>query len=171
MEGILNLRINNFLVVLAVAQTALILVLLIKVINLENQSNVASTDEQKSPSSEPLAVTEIPGRPIQPPRQLDERRLRQIVREELRAQLDGLLAPATLAAEEEGPEPVSEAEYQYRFDAAMQNLDYYLKQGEIPDADMIRLQSEIARLDEDGRRRMLSRLARAMSSGELKGQF
>jgi hypothetical protein len=166
-----NLRNNNFLALLAVAQTALILVLLFKVINLENQSNEPVTDDQEAASSEQPAASQALGRPIENPRQLDENRLRQIVREELRAQLGESLASAAQAAEEEVPDPVSEAEYQYRLDAAMQNLDYHIEQGEISNTDMIKLQSEIALLDEDGRRQMLGRLARAMSTGELEGHF
>ena len=53
----------------------------------------------------------------------------------------------------------------------MQNLDYHIERGKISDMDMAKLQAEIARLDDDGRRQMLSLLAQAMNSGKLEGRF
>jgi hypothetical protein len=53
----------------------------------------------------------------------------------------------------------------------MQNLDSYIEQGEISDLDMANLQGEISRLDNDGRRQMLSLLTQALNSGELDGHF
>ena len=167
----MNSRTTNFLAFLIVAQTALILVLLIKVINLENHPIEPAIIAENAASVEPPVAAESHSLPMQSTRPLNEGRLRKIVREELRAQLDESLPSATQAAEDEGPEPVSAAEYQYRLDAAMENLDYYIVEGEISNADMIKLQSEIALLDEDGRRQMLSLLTRAMSTGELEGHF
>ena len=166
-----NLRNNNFLALLAVVQMALVLVLLFKVINLEQHPAELVESQQESASSEQPAAPQTLVRPIGNYRQLDENRLRKIVREELRAQLNESLASTPKAVEDDVPEPVSEAEYQYRLDAALQNLDYYIEQGEISNEDMIKLQSEIALLDNEGRRQMLSQLARAMNSGELKGHF
>jgi hypothetical protein len=104
-------------------------------------------------------------------RVLDEQKLRKIVREELRAQLDELAISAPRNSNETVIETVSAADYQYRLEEVSQNLDYYLEQGQISDTDMIRLQTEIAQLDAKGRKQMLSLLTQALNSGELDGHF
>jgi hypothetical protein len=96
--------------------------------------------------------------------------LRQIIRQELSAQLNA--HSAEIESSEEDPQgPVSEAEYQYRLEAALQDLDFYIREGEISDADMARLQGDIAGLDDEGRKQMLSLITQALNSGELKGNF
>ena len=150
------------LIFLALAQTALILILLIKVIDLDRRTDTAP--------SEVVAAPEIGKQSITSPRPLDEGRLRQIVREEVGALLNTFgAAPPSAAAKD--PEPVSAVEYQYRLEAAMQNLESYIEQGEISDMEMANFQTEIAQLDDEGRRQMLSLLTQALNSGELEGRF
>jgi hypothetical protein len=153
----------KLLTFLAVAQTALILILLMKFIDLDRRVDTAPR--------EVVAATEISNQSVASPRALDEGRLRQIVREEVGALLNTFTVAAPPSAAAKDPEPVSAAEYQYRLEAAMQNLDSYIEQGEISDMDMANLQGEIARLDNDGRRQMLSLLTQALNSGELEGRF
>ena len=152
----------KLLTFLAVVQTALILILLIKVIDLDRRTDTAP--------NEVVAATENSNQSVASPRPLDEGRLRQIVREEVGALLNTFSATPPSAAAKD-PDPVSAVEYQYRLEAAMQNLDSYLEQGEISDMDMAEFQTEIARLDDEGRRQMLSLLTQALNSGELEGRF
>jgi len=159
------------LVILGVAQTALILVLLLKVIALDKRAEPGLT-----PAWNPAPVnTEAESKEGSPTFEsadvLDEGRLRTIVREELAALLNNFFNSAPQSTAVKGPEAVSATEYQYRLSAAMQNLEYYIRQGKISDSDMVKFQSEIARLDDQGRRQMLSELAQALSSGQLEGHF
>jgi len=101
----------------------------------------------------------------------DESLLRRVVREELRAQLDRTPSVQVHSSGGQTSDTVSEAEYQYRLDASLQNLDYYIEQGEISDAEMAELQAGMAALNQEGRRQMLSLISKALSSGELKGHF
>ncbi len=159
------------IIVIGVVQLVLVLILLSKVVELDQRMHTdINPTNQTTPAqatiTRPMLVpaTDITG-------VLDEQKLRKIVREELRAQLDELAISAPQNSNETVPETVSTAEYQFRLEEVSQNLDYYLEQGRISDADMIRLQTEIAQLDAKGRRQMLSQLARAISSGELEGRF
>ena len=156
----------KLLTFLGVAQTALILILLIKVIDLDRRADAGVTSVRNPVPGEIVALPKADS-----PRPLDEGRLRQIVREELAALLNTFSNSAPHSAAGKGPAPVSAAEYQYRLDAVMQNLDYYIGQGKISDTDMTKFQAEIARLDDEGRRQMLSLLSQAISSGELDGHF
>jgi hypothetical protein len=50
-------------------------------------------------------------------------------------------------------------------------LDYYVSVGRISDAEMGRLKSDIARLPDPERRRMLAKLVGALNSGQLEGRL
>ncbi len=157
--------------VIGVVQLVLILILLTKVVELEQRMR---TDIDPTNQTTPAQATIT--QPMLVPatdnsRVLDEQKLRKIVREELRAQLDGLAISAPRNSNETVLETVSAAEYQYRLEEVSQNLEYYLQQGQISDTDMIRLQTEIAQLDAKGRKQMLSLLTQALNSGELDGHF
>lgn len=52
-----------------------------------------------------------------------------------------------------------------------QRIDAYSAAGSITDSQMQELQAEIAQLDEASRRQMMSRLVRALSSGDIKGRL
>ncbi len=153
----------KLLTFLGVAQTALILILLIKVIDLGRGAGIVSASDPVPGEIVALPVAKI--QPANSTRPLDEGRLRIVIREELAALLNSSAVTA------EGPEPVGAAEYQYRLEAALHNLDDYIERGEISDMEMAKFQSEIAGLDDEGRRQMLSLLTQALNSGELEGHF
>ena len=159
------------IIVIGAVQLVLILILLTKVVELDQRLHTdINPTNQTTPAqaiiTQPMLVpaTDVPG-------VLDERKLRKIVREELRAQLGELAISVPQNNNDTVPETVSTAEYQFRLDTVSQNLDYYIEQGLISDAEMARLQTEIARLDAKGRRQMLSLLTQALNSGELEGHF
>ncbi len=161
---------QKLIILLGAAQTILLLALLVKVIGLESSIAEEKT-EHPIVTEETIAKGDVPGQPVISTQSLSEKRLRQIVREEVRSQLKEFGASLTQPANTEKPEPVSAAEYQYRLEAAMQQLDYYIGEKEISDIDMANLQGEIARLDDEGRRQMLSLLTQALNSRELEGRF
>jgi hypothetical protein len=158
------------LVILGLLQTAILLFLLARVVALDSQAGL-QTEAAGQGATEQLRATSSPSsRPAHGVGQLDENRLRHIIRQELSAQLTANSA-ISKSGEEDLPRPVSEAEYQYRLEAALQDLDFYIREGEISDADMARLQGDIAGLDDEGRKQMLSLITQALNSGELKGNF
>ena len=161
---------QKLIILLGAAQTILLLALLVKVVGLEN----SIAEERTGPTNvmeETIAKGAVRGQPDIGTHPISEKRLRQIVREEVRSQLREFGASITQPAHIEEPDPVSDAEYEYRLEAAMQHLDYYIGENEISDIDMANLQGEIARRDDEGRRQMLSLLTRALNSGELEGRF
>ena len=161
--------------VIGIIQLVLILILLIKVAELDQQlsSNLASTN--LAASAQATTTNPMPVPSTNAPEIQEEKILRKLIREELRAQLNEHMnehtKPTPQIADDNAPEAVSDAEYQYRLVAVSQTLDYYLEQGRISDAEMSSLQSEIARLDPEGRSQLLSQIARAINSGKLEGEF
>ncbi len=161
---------QKLIISLGAAQTILLLALLVKVIGLES-SIAEETTEPTNVMEETIAKGDAHGQPDIGTHPISEKRLRQIVHEEVGSQLKEFSASLTQPENFEESEPVSAAEYQYRLEAAMQNLDYYIGEKEISDIDMATLQGEIARLDKEGRRQMLSLLTQALNSRELEGRF
>lgn len=155
---------QKLIILIGAAQTILLLALLVKVIGLESGIAEGTTEPT-------TAKTDVLDQPVIGTPPISEKQLRRIVSEEVSSQLKNFSASLTQPANIEESEPVSAAEYQYRLEAAMQQLDYYIGEKEISDIDMANLQGEIARLDDEGRRQMLSLLTQALNSGELEGRF
>jgi hypothetical protein len=106
---------------------------------------------------------------VRPPRAdcPDVDALRAIVAEELQAARDNGPPPAGEAApsrHERAPDPAQLARVE-------EELERHLQAGAISEADMLHLQGSIARLDPAARKRMLSKLVKAMSSGRLEGRL
>jgi len=160
----------KILTIFSVVQTLLIVFILFSVKNLGSRIDAAGKTPAIALPQESVIASHTGTQAAASPGMPDEGRIRQIIREELRSHLKVTAAPPQASAEF-APEPVSPAEYEYRLQAVMQELDYHIKQGEISDMDMTRFQGEIARLDEDGRRQMLRLLVQALNSGELEGRF
>jgi hypothetical protein len=99
----------------------------------------------------------------------DEDRLRTIMREELAALQ---LQPKTQSAPSvSGVHPRNELEDERRQQRVAQQIDAYASVGSITDQEMELLQVEIAQLDAASRKQMMSKLIRALNSGELKGRL
>ena len=101
--------------------------------------------------------------------QADAERLRAILREELAQEH---IRPVQEPIQ---PDPVhsrtpSPAELQQR-DVVAQQIEAYRGTGTITDAQMLELQADIAQLDAASRRQMLSKLTRALNTGEIKGRL
>ncbi|HKR34491.1 MAG TPA: hypothetical protein VJT10_06605 [Steroidobacteraceae bacterium] len=97
---------------------------------------------------------------------VDEERLRAVIREEL-----ARLEPRGDAPQGAAPPPRSPSADRQRRESIEQRIETYSAAGSITDAQMQELQAEIAKLDEPSRRQMMSRLVRALSSGDIKGRL
>jgi multidrug resistance efflux pump len=58
-----------------------------------------------------------------------------------------------------------------RRESIEQRIEAYSAAGSITDSQMQELQAEIAKLDEASRRQMMSKLVRALNSGDIKGRL
>jgi hypothetical protein len=96
----------------------------------------------------------------------NEQQLRAIIREEL-SRLQS--QPVPLPAPPERPrDPVAD---QQRRNAVAQQIEAYQAAGAITDSQMQELQADIAQLDAASRKQMLSKLIRALNSGDIKGRL
>ena len=122
---------QKLIILLGAAQTILLLALLVKVVGLE--SIAEETTGPANVMEETIAKDDVRGQPDIGTHPISEKRLRQIVREEVRSQFREFGASLTQPANIEEPALVSAAEYEYRLEAAMQHLDYYIGENEISD--------------------------------------
>ena len=100
------------------------------------------------------------------PTGVDEVQLRTVIREEL-ARLNVDSGTPTAAASK----PRNPSVDRQRRDAIEQRIDAYSSAGSITDTEMLELQAEIAKLDESSRKQMMSKLVRALNSGDIKGRL
>jgi hypothetical protein len=100
---------------------------------------------------------------------VDEERLRAILREELAQEHIRPMHEPIPTAPSPSRSP-STAELQQR-DVVAQQIEAYRATGAITEAQMLELQADIARLDAASRRQMLSKLTRALNTGEIKGRL
>lgn len=103
---------------------------------------------------------------------ITERRLRQIIQEELRSQAKNAgLNNSQQETQPPAEQDVNDSVMASQRDFVLGQLDYYSSVGSISSADMAQLHMAIAKLDERGRREMMSRLNRALNSGTLKADL
>lgn len=159
------------LAVIALIQLAAIMVLLNKMAALENGMAAAMNTKQielqqeyASPAEPPINSEHANVLPV-------EERLRRIIREELSIQLADLPRRDQPRDAAVATNSTSEAEMESQRELVSQQLEYYSSVGSISDLEMQRLQMEIAKLDEAGRKEMLGVLVRALSSGRLEGRL
>jgi len=102
---------------------------------------------------------------------MDEERLRQIIREEVRY----LSQDIREARQAEGNAPAIATEdpqvLAQQMDYVAQQIEYYKSLGSISSEEMDELQFEVARLGSAGRKQMMSRLVSAMNAGEIRGKL
>jgi len=152
---------------LCILQTVVLFFLASRVIMLDEgvatvrTTNSAIDRSQVHPSAQQSTVS-VSAFPI-------ETRLREIIREELASQLDGIaFAQAGVDLESVNK---SDPTYERRRDSVGQSVDYYVSTGTINEQDMAHLQQEIARLNPEDRMAMLSKIVSAMNGGQLDGRF
>ena len=155
----------KILIALAVVQTALLLILVGKLVLVDDEPAVAPRTEQSSFVSDDYAYDQSPGYSYESGTQLDEYQLRQIIREELAALSDSGIGAGSQADAAVALSAAEIAEREYQRDQVAQQLNYHTSVGSISDMDMQKLQMEIAKLDAAGRTKMLRELTRALNSG------
>lgn len=97
---------------------------------------------------------------------LDEQHLRAVVREELALfDVQGDASPAV------APQPRNPSVDFHQREVIAQQIEAYRAIGTITDAQMQELQADIARLDVSNRKQMMSKLLRALNSGDIKGRL
>ena len=160
---------------LCVLQTLVLILVASRILILEGELAALNTDRQGLPT----ANTAISGMQPRPAPQAvavsssvfpDETRLREIISEELAAQLGGI-GVAGIPAESRPPPRDSGPNYDELRDSVNQSVDYYVSVGIISEQEMGRLQHDIARLNPEDRKVVMSKIVRAMNSGQLDGRF
>jgi len=117
------------------------------------------------------AAVPAPANPAVVANCLDEAEIRRVIREELAVAAAAMVpaqAPSTPGPADVPPAPVSPPEQVARVNLL---VDQYIQTGVISDAEMARLQSQIAKLDPAARRAAMQRIVRAMNSGALDGRL
>ena len=156
--------------ILAVVQTGILLFLLGKIVLFEEETTVAGNAGQNTLVSDPFDDPP-PDRNATAIHYVDYDQLRQIIREELRAQLDGRSGSDKKMDAVIASDSTDTAENQYQRELVAQQLLYHTSVGSISNVDMQKLQGEIAKLDAASQKEMLGKLTRALNSGELDGRL
>ena len=164
----------KFLSVLALVQTVLVLLLLIKIDSFEDRVDELTASAGQQSDTKPIAIL--------PPQDeavavqavqdgLDGQQLRRILREELRqiASSDELLVQ-TAAPDLKTP-VYDEVEMQYQQDLVLDELEFLKGQDEVLAGELDELIGKIAGLDPERRTEMFRMLTQAMNRGEIKGQL
>ena len=161
----------KIITILVVLQMGILLLLFGKVVGIEDQMKPATPGEKNTLVIDDLAVTRAQRYSNDANWYPNEDRLRQIIREELGAQQESRSesdAPTESAIASDSRDP---AEMEYQRARVAQQLETYVSVGSISDADMQKLQMDIAKLDAAGRTEMLRKLSRAFNSGNLEGRL
>jgi hypothetical protein len=107
----------------------------------------------------------------EPPRCLDEADMRRVIREEIVA-TSAAKVPAQVQSSQ-NPTEISPGPVASPDQVALVNrrVDDFIEVGVISESEMVRLQSDIARLDPAARRAAMQKLVRAMNTGALDGRL
>ena len=161
----------KIVIAVLVVQTSVLLLIAGRITGLENELTPVTPGEQANSPATNLPVMRSQVNLVEPDAYPNEERLRQIIREELRAELDRESAPDRKADPVIVASSVDPAEMEQKRELVAQQLEYHLTVGSISDIEMQQLQLDIARLDPAGRMEMLSKLSRAFNSGSLAGRL
>ena len=161
----------KMLTVLSLVQIVAIVFLYSKLTDIDNNMNLTAPAAEQSPVGNLFADSQSQSNPPVAYLYPDEDRLRQIIREELGAQLDGQAATHRQMDPVIAPGSAEYAELEYQRELVSQQLEYYSSIGSITDTEMAKLQTDIAKLDATSRTEMLRQLVGAVNSGRLEGRL
>ena len=161
----------KILTVLGLVQVAAILFLYTRLADIDDRLDQTIADERRTSISDDSAESRSLNASNVTGVYADEGLLRQIIREELSAQLDSQPGPGTQASPVPASGLVDKDEYKRRREQVAEQLSYYTSVGSISNAEMQKLQTDIARLDPASRKEMMMELNRALNSGRLEGQL
>lgn len=157
------------LTVISILQIVAILLLFGKLANIEEIVGRSTPATVAVPlSSNPFQSAQ---NPVESTVYADESRLRQVIREELVAQLGQQAGFEARVNPAVTPGPGDSAEIERRREQVFQQLEYFSSVGRISDSEMAKLQMDIAKLDAAGRTAALAELSRALNSGSLEGRL
>lgn len=159
------------LTILGLVQTVILLFLFGKIVLFEEKATVAAHAEQNTLVGDALTNTQSQSYSNDTYLYPNEDRLRQIIREELGAELDRRSDPDKQMDPVIASSSTDKTETDFQRELVTQQLEYYSSVGSISDSEMQKLQMEIAKLDDTGRTEMLRELSRAINSGRLEGQL
>lgn len=154
------------LITLSVLQTIGLAVLIIQLFGNGRQSAPERQAQKAGAATSPQSMHAPDGDALF----ADEKRLRNIVREELARLQVPPNAPSS-ASPARRAHARDESTHLQQQQLIAQQIETYRAVGSITDEQMQELQFDIAQLDEESRREMMSRLMRALNSGELKGRL
>lgn len=89
----------------------------------------------------------------------------------LRQELALLTAPPAVTVIPAVTDPQDLIDRELLFDLVDQEVDFYINHGAISNQEMSNLQLEIAKLDPSGKKQAMSRLVKAINSGQLDGRL
>jgi hypothetical protein len=159
------------LTVLILVQTVILLFLLGKILLFEEETTVVGHAEQKALVSDEPTNTQSQNYSSVSSLYPNEDRLRQIIREELDAQLGGEAGLNQQVDSHIVSGSTDKVEIERQRERVSQQLEFYSSVGSISDLEMQQLQTDIAKLDELSQKEMLSQLTRELNSGRLKGRL
>lgn len=159
------------LLLLSLVQTVCIVFLIFKVVDGGNVADIPAQAAQTAPALENSANLPAQDHSTGAYRFPDESRLRQIIREELEFHSSIVAGADAQAGSPATSRPRNEAEDRYQKEYVDQQIAYYKSVGAITNEEMQDLQREIARLNKADQKEVLSKLMRALNSGEIKGQL
>lgn len=153
------------LTILSVLQTVGIAAL---VVHAFGPRQPAAPEQRQPSSSAPPLSSASPASSSGAASSIGEERLRAIVREELARLPLSAQGNASSSVEAQPRNPSVDV---FQRDAVAQQIEAYRGAGTITDAQMQELQTNIAQLDAASRKQMMSKLIRALNSGEIKGRL
>ena len=161
----------KILTILVLLQTCVLLLVFGKIVGIEDEMTPTTLGAQNALVADDSVDAQPESNSNNTNLYSNEERLRQIIREELDATLESRSEPdkQTDPVIASGPRDQTETERQR--EQVAQQLEYYANVGRISDAQMQKLQMDIAKLDDAGRTEMLSRLSRAFNSETLEGRL
>jgi len=157
--------------VLVIVQIGVLLFLSNKIVAIEKRAPEAEYRGESTSLTRNLSSTQPEGHSSNTGFYLNEDRLRQVIREELSAQYDGKLGLGSQVDPEIVSSAAEEAKIEYQREFVSQQLEYFASVGSISDTDMQKLQADIAKLDDVGRKEMLRKLTRSLNSGRIEGRL
>lgn len=159
------------LVALGVVQVALMILIFSRIAALDDRIDTQSAASPANAINHPDPPPPPGVRRHEAFSSSDEARLRQIIREELRAHPATGANPDQRVAETTTSNIGTVPESRFQLDRVSQKIDYYSSIGHISEIEMGDLEVEIAKLDPAGRREMLRKLTQSLNSGAIEGRF
>jgi len=156
--------------VVSVLQTAAIVFLAIKIVDVDSGSVPDPSIDSTIQTMAAQSSTRM-NKAVSHDRYVTTDELRTIFAEELRSQLGAVLAVQNSTAASDPFSELDQIERHSRVDLVTGQIDYYRSVGSLSVPEMEALQMEIARLDKRDRQPMLNKLVQAMNAGEIGGNF